>query len=289
MSENESKKICFVVTPIGGDDQPIRRHIDGIIDEAITPALEEKFIIQVAHRMYDIGSINNKIISSVFNADLVIANLTSLNPNVMFELAIRYCFGKPAIVIAEKGTRLPFDVIDENTVFYINDPKGAADLRDSIIKFESGIDYDRSDYGSIYSAIGKIAVYNRIESDIKKEEVTTNDLIEFMKEKFDDLEKVANKSTLDNAQQSLLMKREYRIIVKFDTIMLSSEKKSDIIFDLQDLNKYGLKIEMRDVGFFNEGIQLNVYSKPSVELIRSIKEVLGFILEKNNVINYTIC
>lgn len=288
MSENESKKICFVVTPIGGDDQPIRRHIDGIIDEAITPALEEKFIIQVAHRMYDIGSINNKIISSVFNADLVIANLTSLNPNVMFELAIRYCFGKPAIVIAEKGTRLPFDVIDENTVFYINDPKGAADLRDSIIKFESGIDYDRSDYGSIYSAIGKIAVYNRIESDIKKEEVTTNDLIEFMKEKFDDLEKVANKSTLDNEQQ-LLIEKDYRITVICDTKILSSETKSEIIFDIQNMDRYGLKIKMKGVGFINEGIQLNVYSKPSVELIRSIKEVLGFILEKNNVINYTIC
>jgi len=33
------KKKCFIVTPIGGENEPIRRHIDGIIDAAIIPAL----------------------------------------------------------------------------------------------------------------------------------------------------------------------------------------------------------------------------------------------------------
>ena len=53
----------------------------------------------------------------------------------MFEIGMRYSFGKPALVIAEEGTRLPFDVIDENTLFYINDPKGAAELRKKIGQF----------------------------------------------------------------------------------------------------------------------------------------------------------
>lgn len=111
MADAKDKKVCFVITPIGDNNSDIRRHIDGIIDGAIEPALGEKYEIEVAHRKYEIGSINDRVIRSVFEADLVVANLTNTNPNVMFELAIRYSFGKPAIVIAEEGTKLPFDVV----------------------------------------------------------------------------------------------------------------------------------------------------------------------------------
>ena len=35
--KNDEEKTCFVVTPIGDENAPIRRHIDGIIDQAIFP------------------------------------------------------------------------------------------------------------------------------------------------------------------------------------------------------------------------------------------------------------
>lgn len=156
-----AKKICFVVTPIGDKDTPIRRHIEGIIDHAIIPALESKYEVEVAHRKYEIGSINDRIINSIFEADLVIANLTTLNPNVMFELAIRYSFGKPAIVIAEQGTKLPFDIIDENTIFYENDPTGVNELKELLIKFEKNIDFSESKfYGPVIKAINNNPKHN---------------------------------------------------------------------------------------------------------------------------------
>ena len=105
MEENNQKikrRTCFIVTPIGDENTEIRRHIDGIIDQAIVPAIGAQFDIRVAHREFEIGSINDRVIKNIYNADLVIANLTTLNPNVMFELAMRYSYGKPAIVIAEK-------------------------------------------------------------------------------------------------------------------------------------------------------------------------------------------
>lgn len=55
-------------------------------------AIGEQFDIRVAHREFEIGSINDRVIKNVYNADLVIANLTTLNPNVMFELAMGYLF-----------------------------------------------------------------------------------------------------------------------------------------------------------------------------------------------------
>ena len=162
--KNKSCKKCFIVTPIGDADSEIRRHIDGIIDQAIIPGLDNKFEITVAHRKYEVGSITNAIIKDIIESDLVIANLTKLNPNVMFELAIRYSFGKPAIVIAERNTKLPFDINSENTIFYINDPAGAAELKESIVKFEENIDYNRTDFGPVYDAIKRISVLKASEN-----------------------------------------------------------------------------------------------------------------------------
>lgn len=189
MSKKE-KKICFVVTPIDDENSVMRRHIEGIIDQAITPAIEEDFEIKVAHREYDIGSINDRVIQSVYNSDLVIANLTALNPNVMFELAIRYSFGKPAIVIAEKGTRLPFDIVDENTIFYINDPAGAAELKGLIAKFVDRIDWKRNDYGPIFSAIKSAAVIDTIETQISGED--DKNAFSFIVDKISNIEYMLN-------------------------------------------------------------------------------------------------
>lgn len=180
------KKTCFVVTPIGDENAPIRRHIDGIIDQAIIPAIGDEFEIKVAHREYEIGSINDRVIQRVCNSDLVIANLTGLNPNVMFEIAIRYSFGKPAIVIAEKDTKLPFDIVDENTIFYINDPAGAAELKENIKKFVQKIDWSKSEYGPVFSAIKNAAVINNIETGIQDKD--SRDAFSFIAKRIDDLE-----------------------------------------------------------------------------------------------------
>lgn len=39
-----NKDKCFIITPIGDDTDPIRRHIEGIIDAALRPALEINMI-----------------------------------------------------------------------------------------------------------------------------------------------------------------------------------------------------------------------------------------------------
>lgn len=180
------KKSCFVITPIGDENTAIRRHIDGIIDQAIIPAIGDEFEIKVSHREYEIGSINDRVIQNVYDSDLVVANLTGLNPNVMFEIAIRYSFGKPAIVIAEKGTKLPFDIVDENTIFYINDPAGAAELKENIKKFVQKIDWSKCEYGPVFAAIKNAAVINHIESGISDND--NKNAFSFLAEKMSDLE-----------------------------------------------------------------------------------------------------
>ena len=141
--KTEQAKRCFIVTPIGSENDPIRRHIEGIFEAAIRPALEDKYKLIVAHKIYEPGSITKQVISEIYNAELVIANLTNRNPNVMYELAFRHSLGKPIIMIAELGTNLPSDIIMERTIFYQNDAQGVLELKKAIEKAESEIDFSK--------------------------------------------------------------------------------------------------------------------------------------------------
>jgi nucleoside 2-deoxyribosyltransferase len=128
-------KKCFIITPIGEDDSDIRRSAEGVIDAVIMPILyQEGYEVIVAHRISNSDSINKQVITHVIEDDLVVANLTGLNPNVMYELAIRHASRKPVIQICEKGTRLPFDIVDERTIFYMNDMLGVIELREKFLK-----------------------------------------------------------------------------------------------------------------------------------------------------------
>lgn len=133
MDEGKKKK-CFIITPIGDNGSEIRRHIDGIIDAALIPVLEEHFDyeLEVAHRIDAPGNIPKQVITSIYHSDLVVANLTGNNPNVMYELALRHCFGTAVIVIAEDGTKIPADIVSERTIFYVNDAQGVLDLKDKL-------------------------------------------------------------------------------------------------------------------------------------------------------------
>jgi hypothetical protein len=104
-------KIAFVIMPFAEREQI---HTKGFFSEVlrnlITPAARDAgFTVKTANRQ---GSdiIQSTIINDLINADLVIADLTEHNPNVLFELGIRISEKKPVALIKAAGTSRVFDV-----------------------------------------------------------------------------------------------------------------------------------------------------------------------------------
>ena len=200
---NKKTKLCFIVTPIGPDNSEIRRSTDGLLRAVLEPVLKEKgYKVEVAHEIDTPGSITDQVINRILESDLVVANLTGLNPNVMYELAIRHCAALPVIVVADKTTNLPFDIVAERTIFYSNDMHGVVDL---IASLERAVDdVEGKDIGA------DNPVYRAHRSKVIKDELMSKDagdanLVKFVLDKLDSFESIIKDYSVNrsNAQIGL--------------------------------------------------------------------------------------
>lgn len=94
-----------------------RGYFDEVFSSLIVPAAAEAgFNAKTAKRS---GSdiIHSTIISEIYNAQIILADLTEHNPNVLFELGLAIAFKKKVALIRSKGTAPIFDVDNSMRVF----------------------------------------------------------------------------------------------------------------------------------------------------------------------------
>jgi hypothetical protein len=112
---------CFVISQIGEPDSSSRKHADTVLEKIIEPALQAhgfdpKRIDQ--RNTNPGGPIPEEVVRALMESPLCVADLSDLNPNVMFELGIRHAWDLPVLHLAHQSTKLPFDVTHRGTIFY---------------------------------------------------------------------------------------------------------------------------------------------------------------------------
>lgn len=106
----EKKMIAFIC-PLSQEGSKIRKRSDDIMNNIIAPIAKElDYRVERADKLY--GSfIMDDIILMLRKADIVIADLTDLNPNVFYELGLREATkGKCINIICENSDKIPFDI-----------------------------------------------------------------------------------------------------------------------------------------------------------------------------------
>ncbi len=110
-SSNGDSPTCFVIMPFTErhDDHPPGFFSEALLQLLTPAAAEAGFDVRTAKRQ---GSdvIQSTIVNDLLDADLVLADLTEHNPNVLFELGMRMAEDKPVVLVRAKGTGPIFDV-----------------------------------------------------------------------------------------------------------------------------------------------------------------------------------
>jgi hypothetical protein len=130
------KKICFIITPIGDANSQTRYRVDQWMELIYKPALGDIFTLIRADKIAATGIITEQILDKIVHADLAIIDYTDLNPNVMYEAAIRHLSRKKFIQIHPDTLRLPFDINNLRSIPYNSqDLDYPTKLRELIRKF----------------------------------------------------------------------------------------------------------------------------------------------------------
>lgn len=127
---------CFFIAPIGVEGSQERNRSDGVFEFIVGRAAQELGLSAVrGDQIASPGQINLQVIEHVLGARAAVADLTDLNANVFYELAVRHTARLPVALITEKGSELPFDIAQMRTTFFEHTNLKSADMcRQEIVK-----------------------------------------------------------------------------------------------------------------------------------------------------------
>jgi len=143
----------------------------------------------------EVNLIHSNIVKNLYESDLVICDISGLNPNVMLEMGIRLTFDKPIIVIKDKETDYPFDIKPLEYIPYsrdLNYTKMLEFKRDFLNKIGATINEYKtnSNYSPFLKHFGSYKAMNLEKQyefmDVMKSDITTIlDRISYMQKDID--------------------------------------------------------------------------------------------------------
>ena len=109
---------CFVVMPFA---VPLGSHYSLIYEPAIKKAGLKP--MRADDEIFATGKIIEQVWSGINAAKVLVAELTSRNPNVFYELGLAHALQKPVVLISADEADVPFDVRHIRVIYYdVHDP-----------------------------------------------------------------------------------------------------------------------------------------------------------------------
>jgi hypothetical protein len=112
MAENSA----FVICPLGEVGSEVRKRADWLLTAVVRPVLRElNYTVGRAALDPIVTPITQEVSRQLYEADLVLADVSGGNPNVMYELGRRHAWGGSSLILIHASTDLsylPFDIKD---------------------------------------------------------------------------------------------------------------------------------------------------------------------------------
>ncbi|SHG25902.1 hypothetical protein [Bradyrhizobium erythrophlei] len=119
---------CFVVMPFGA---PIGGYYQNIYEPAIQKAGLRA--VRADADIFGTGKIIDQIWTGINSAKVLIAELTTRNPNVFYELGLAHALDKPVVLISSNREDVPFDLKHIRVIYYdVSDPFWGQKLIDKV-------------------------------------------------------------------------------------------------------------------------------------------------------------
>ena len=113
------KKRVFVIMPFSKTtENHTAQHWARHYNLYLKPLIEKVENIEAFHCEPLTDDVANQTVLDLVKSDIVVADLTDRDPNVLWELGVRHSFKQSTIPIAETGTQVPFKFSSKGILFY---------------------------------------------------------------------------------------------------------------------------------------------------------------------------
>jgi hypothetical protein len=119
---------AFVVMPFGREDLQV------VYDDYVKPTIEDSCFLKCIRGddMFGSGVIMADILHAIADAEIIIADLTSQNANVFYEVGIAHATNKRVLLMAQSLDDVPFDLRHRRVLIYDYSPHGCKLLEQRI-------------------------------------------------------------------------------------------------------------------------------------------------------------
>ncbi|HET8884716.1 MAG TPA: hypothetical protein VFM70_00005 [Salinimicrobium sp.] len=158
MKQPVNMKTCFVIMPISDNPNYENGHFNRVYEHLIKPACDlAKFKPIRADDILSTNHIALDIIRKIIESDMALCDLSSRNPNVLYELGIRQAFNKPVTLIKDSKTKRIFDIqgfrdLEYDEILRIDNVQDSIDLLAEAIT--STYEQDDSEINSLIKLLG---------------------------------------------------------------------------------------------------------------------------------------